>query len=288
MSRNRTIFILSLLVVVLVWFSAGMGLFFSNNGQPRNVVSIYGETVQLFGDGVYANNSMLKATTAKGSDMVMLLVSLGLLVTTLKRNTGTRTKLLHGGFLISLLYYSATMAFGVAYSRMFLAYLVLFSCAFFAVVFTMIDLNETIQPVDQNKKYTGTAIFTMLSGCTVLVWFMSILPTVFTDAPLDIISIYTTEPTFLIDIGLIFPTCLIGGVMLLRKKTMGYILPPVMLTFLTVIAVTVLGQTAVQLRYGVVGSIEQVIGYVVTFVVFGIIAAIVNMRFMLHCWPKAK
>ena len=288
MSKNRVVFWLSILVVILVWCSAGMGLFYRDGGQPRTVENMYGETVQLFGDGVYANNSMLKATTAKGSDCVMLLVSLGLLATTLKRDTGSKARLLHGGFLVPILYYSATTSFGITYSRMFLIYLFLFSAAFFTMVASMIDLNRTIHPVNKNTKYIGTAIFTMLAGCTVLVWLMSILPTVFSDAPLDIIEIYTTEPTFIIDIGLIFPTCVLGGIMLLKKKPLGYILPPIMLTFLAIIAVMVIGQTVMQLQYGVVISIQQVIGYVITFVVFGIIAAIVNTRFLHKCWPKSR
>ncbi|GHU70984.1 hypothetical protein FACS189450_06280 [Spirochaetia bacterium] len=250
--------------------------------------NIYGETVELFGDGVYANNFMLKAVTAKGSDLVMLLVSFGFLVCTLKRNTGQKVKLIHGGFLVSLLYHAATTAFGIAYNRMFLLYLFRFSAAFFAFVAVMIDLNATIQPANKEKKYTGTAIFTMVAGSTALVWLMSILPPLFTNAPLDIIDISTTEPTFIIDIGLIFPTCLVGGIMLPRKKPIGYILPPIMLTFLSVIAVTVIGQTAIQLHYGVIIFIQQVIGYVATFVVFGLIAAIVNTRFMLSCWPISQ
>ncbi|GHV41412.1 hypothetical protein FACS189490_08280 [Clostridia bacterium] len=288
LEKNRVVWRLSILVVILVWFNAGMGLFYSDGGQPRMVESIYGEIVRLFGDGVYANNSMLKATTAKGSDLVMLLVSLGLLAATLKRDAGAKARLLHCGFLVPILYYSATTAFGVAYSRMFLVYLLLFSAAFFATVAAMIDLSRTIQPVNKDKKFTGTAIFTILAGCTGLVWLMSILPTVFTNAPLDIIEISTTEPTFIIDIGLILPTCVLGGVMLLRKKTLGYILPPIMLTFLVIIAVTVIGQTAMQLYYGVVVSLQQVIGYVGTFVAFGVIAAIINTRFLYQCWPKSK
>jgi hypothetical protein len=263
-----------------------MGLFYSDGGKPEFVENIYGETIQLFGDGVYANNSMLKATTAKGSDLVMLLVSLGLLIATLKRDSGPKAKLLHGGLLVSILYYSATTAFGITYSRMFMLYLIAFSVAFFTFVVSMIDMNTTIKPVNKDRKYAGTAIFTIIAGCTALVWLMSILPTLFTGIPLDIIDVSTTEPTFIIDIGLIFPTCLIGGIMLLKKKQAGYILSPVMLTFLAVIAVTVIGQFAVQLYYGVVISIQQVIGYVVTFVVFGFAAIIINTRFMLKCWPN--
>jgi ammonia channel protein AmtB len=127
--------VLSIVVVVLVWCSTGFGLFFSNGGQPRTVESMYGEQVQLFGDGVYANNSMLKATSAKGSDLVMLLFSVGLLLTTFTRGKGAKSCLLHGGFLVSILYYAATTAFGITYSRMFLVYLLLFSASFSRLVF---------------------------------------------------------------------------------------------------------------------------------------------------------
>ncbi len=241
----------------------------------------------MFGNGVYANNSMFKATTAKGSDIVMLLVSVGLLITALKQNPGNKTRLLHGGFLISILYYSATTVFGLAYSKMFLFYVALFSTALFTFIISVIDLGNTIQSVVDDKKHTGTAIFTIAAGCTALVWLMSILPTLFTNAPLDIIEVSTTEPTFVIDIGLIFPTCMLGGILLLKNNRWGYVLPPIMLIFLTVIAVTVVGQTVVQLQYGVIISIQQVIGYVGTFVVFGCISAIVSTRFMLKCWPNA-
>jgi hypothetical protein len=279
-SKRGTIFWLTIRVCCLVWFNAGMGLLYSDGGKTRVVENIYGQTIELFGDGVYANNSMLRATTAKGSDLVMLLVSMALFAAAFRRSTSPKAKLIHAGLLVPILYYSATTAFGVAFGRMFLAYVALFSVVLYAFIVTMIDLVATVKPAAMDRKYTKTAVFTMLSGCTVMVWLMSILPTLFTSAPLDIIEISTTEPTFIIDIGIIFPTCLYGGVMLLKKKPMGYILPPIMLTFLSVIAATVLGQTAVQLRYGVVVSIEQVVGYVGSFVIFGIIAAIVNLRFL--------
>jgi len=288
MSKSKAVFWLSLIVVALVWCSAGMGLFYSDSGQPGIVENIYGETIRLFGDGVYANDSIFKAATAKGSDLVMLIVSLGLLAATLKRDGGIRARLLHGGFLAPVLYYSATTAFGVTYNRMFLVYLLLFSAAFFAMIVSMVDLNETVHPANEDGKFTGTAIFTILAGCTTLVWLMSILPAAVTGEHLDIIEIYTTEPTFIIDLGIILPACIFGGVMLLRKKVIGYVISSIMLNFLAVMAVTVIGQAAMQLHYGVAASVRQVIGYVATFVVFGAIAAVVNANFLKNCWPKSK
>ena len=286
MEANKTIVLLSVAVVLFVWLNAGMGLFYSDGGSPRYVESIHGERVQLFGDGVYANNSTFAAGIKKGTDLVTLFVSAGLLIAALKRDKGPKTKLLHAGLLTSILYYSATLALETVFNRLFLSYAALLSLASFALVFTVVDLYNTVRPADTEGRHTKTAVFTMITGVTALVWLMDIIPTVFTGIPPDFLSIYTTSPTKLIDMGLIFPVCVMGGVMLLQKKTMGYILPPIMLTFLSVIAVTVMGQTALQRSYGVVLPAHQLAGYVGLFVVFGSIAVVVNFRFMQRCWPK--
>ena len=79
-----------------------------------------------FCNGVYANNSTFTATIRKGSDLVMLFVSVGLLAITLKRNMGQKIKLVHGGLLVSVLYYAATTAFETVYKQLFLLYTIMF------------------------------------------------------------------------------------------------------------------------------------------------------------------
>ena len=160
--------ILSLITVVLVCIIAGVGLFYSDGGSPRFVENIYGETVELFGDGVYANNSTFTATIRKGTDLVMLFVSAALLAAGLKRNTGHKMKLAHGGLLASVLYYAATTAFETVYNQLFLLYVCMFSAAFFAFAITIIDLYGTACANGIDSKHTKTAAFTMAAGCTVL------------------------------------------------------------------------------------------------------------------------
>jgi len=282
----KKITILSICLVLFVWISAGVGLFYRTDGQPRYVESIHGEVVQLYGSGIYANNSTFVATIARGTDLVMFFVAFGLLLTTLNRNKGVKTKLLHAGFLVSLLYYATTTAFERVFNQLFLVYTVMFGLAVFAFVFTMIDLSSTICFDEGGKTYRKTAIFTMLAGCSVLVWLMDIIPTVFTGVPPEFISIYTSSPTKILDIALIFPACITGGIWLMRKRPMGYVLPPIMLTFLAVIAVTVIAQTAVQIIYDVYVPAYQLVGYVGTFALLGIFAIVINLRFMFHCWPN--
>ena len=286
MRDDKIIILLSVLVIVFLWFSAGMGLFYSDGGIPRYVESIHGVTVQLYGDGIYANQSILTAGTRKGTDAVMLVLSVGFLVATFKRNLGDKAKLIHGGLLFSILYYSVTLAFETVFNRMFLVYAALLSVAFFAFIFTMIDLNATVRPVNKDGTHTKTAIFTMVCGCAGLVWLMDIIPATITNVPPDFMSIYTTNPTKFLDIGIFFPSFVLVGIMLLKKETVSYVFTPLLLLFVPFIAVVVIGQTAFHMAYGVYIPVNQLIGYVGVFVVLGSSALIVNISFMLRCWPK--
>ena len=289
MEKNeKTIVLLSILAVLFVWFNAGMGLFYSDGGSFRYVESIHGVTVQLFGDGVYANHSTFIAGIRKGTDFVMLLVSFGFFIATLKRNKGNKTKLLHGGLLFAIFYYALTLTFETVFNRLFLSYTALLSISFFAVIYTFIDLKNTILPANKDGQHTKTAIFTIITGFSGLVWLMDIIPTIFSNVPPDFLSIYTTSPTKAIDIGLLFPMFVLCGIMLLNKKAAGYFLAPIMLMFVSFIAFVVVGQTAFQMIFGVDVALYQLIGYVVTFIVFGSIAIIVNIKFMLRVWPKSK
>lgn len=288
MKNEKIIIKLSAILVLLVWFNAGIGLLYSGNGSPRYVESIHGETVQLFGSGIYANNSAFSAAIRIGTDLIMLLVSAVFLITALKRSAGIKMKILHSGLLVSILYYSVTAAFETVFNPLFLSYTAMFAVALFVFIFSLVDLNNTVKSGNKEYKHTKTAVFTMLSGMTALVWLMDIIPSTLTGIPPDFMSIYTTSPTKIIDMGLIFPTCVMGGVMLLQKKAAGYILPPMMLIFLSIISVIVVGQTVVQMLHGIFVPIQQLVGYVGLFVVFGLFAAIVSTRFMFRCWPKIR
>ena len=286
MERNKLITLLSVSVILLVWFNAGIGLFYSDGGSPRYFESMHGLTVQLFGDGVYANHSFLVAGIRKGTDGVMLLLSVGFLAATLKRGMGHKAKLIHGCLLFPILYYAVTLAFETVYNRMFLAYAALLSAAFFAFIFTMIDLHATVQPKDKDAKHTKTAIFTMICGCSGLVWLMDIIPATISNMPPEFMSIYTTSPTKFLDIAIFFPSYILTGVMLLKKRAVSYIFVPILLSFVSFIAVVVIGQTISHIILDVYIPVYQLIGYVGVFVVLGSAAAIVNARFMLRCWPK--
>ncbi|NLL47470.1 MAG: hypothetical protein GX249_02705 [Firmicutes bacterium] len=269
-------------LVALTLVSTTVGLFYSTGEERFSVSNIYGETIELYGDGIYRYNSVLKAGGNKGTDLVMLFVALTLAFLTARRSEDRRSRYIRGGLLAGLLYYSACLVFGVTFNGLFLVYVLQFSTSLFALIFLIIDLLREghLARVLAGKRLRGTAIFLLVSGGSVLVWLEFIIPALLSRQPLSTIEVYTTEPTFVLDLAIVLPVYVGCAISLLRQRVLGYELAPVLLTFITIIGVTVIGQNVFQSALGVFIPFRQLLGLVVSFVVLGAIATFLNTRLL--------
>lgn len=282
-SNSNTILKLSYAIIFLTLIISCAGLFYSNGGEPFFVNTIFGDSIKLYGDGIYAYNTMLKAGSNKGTDMVMLLVILLFTLATLFYRRNSKAKLLHIGFLSGLLYYSTSLSFGTTYNRLFPLYLMLFSCTLFLFIIEFNYLRSNIILPEQllHKNLKSTKTFMILAGCSVFVWLTFIIPsTLFGE--MSFLEIYTTEPTFIIDLGIILPTCLTCAYKLHRKEPLGYYIVPIILTLITIVGICVIGQTIFQTSLGIVLSTGQLFGLVISFIILGTIAIKLNVSFIKH------
>jgi len=272
------------IIIVLTLISTTVGIFYSTGGDRLTVENIYGESIELYGDGIYKYDSVLKAGGNKGTDLVMLIVLFLFFFFTIKKEKSTKYRVLHIGLLSGLVYYSACLVFSVTFNRLFLIYVLLFSSSFFALIFLLSELfKENNMPKNIiSKSFIGTALFLIISGSSVLVWLEFIIPALVNGQPLSIIGVYTTEPTFVLDLGIVLPVYFGCGIALLKKKEISYNLAPVLLTFITIVGLTVIGQNIFQSYIGVEIPIRQLLGLVISFAVLGAVAIILNMRFLKH------
>ncbi len=97
---------------------------------------------------------------------------------------------------------------------------------------------------------------------------------------MEIIDTYTTEPTFAIDLAIILPSALFCGITLLKKKAVAYQLAPVLLILLTGAGICVILQTIVQSALGFVLDAGQLFGLVISFVILGTIALLLNIKLL--------
>ncbi len=262
--------------------SSLLGLFYTFGGETRDVENIYGQTITLFGDGIYKNDSVFKVAITKGTDIAVVIVALLLLVTIVFLRNKQYAPFIQVGLLSIILYATTCLIMGTTFNNLFLLYLLQFSFLFFTFIFTLYDLLSRNSFKDEfyKKKLYGTALFLIISGLSVLQWLAFIIPAITSKVPMKIIDVYTTEPTFVIDLAIILPTAIYCSIMLITKKTFAYQLAPVLLILLTGVALCVICQTIVQSILGVSITLSELIGLVIVFVILGSISIFINFTIL--------
>lgn len=278
----RKIDLLCYIIVLLTLVTTTVGLLYSTGGERIFVENIYGEIIELYGDGIYKYNSVLKAGANKGTDLVMLIVAVIFAFLTLIKEKYAKFRFWQVGALFGLLYYASCLVFGVTFNQMFPIYVMLFSTALFAMIYLMQDLLKTESLIEavKRKSFKGTAIFLLICGSSTLVWMEYIMQAIISGEPLSIIEIYTTEPTFVFDLGIVLPIYIITAIALLKKKSIGYMLTPILLSFIVIVGLTVIGQNAFQMSMGIDIPFEDFMILVVSFVILGMIATILNVKYI--------
>lgn len=241
---------------VLALATSLAGLLWPGAGEPVPFETVRGETVLLYGQGLYRYDTLFSAGAFKGSDLLVLFGVLPLLVVGLAgyRRGSLRATFLLAGTLSYLLYNGASMAFGAALNPLFLVYVALFSSSLFAFVLalTVIDRAELPAHIEPRLPRRAAAAILFLAGPgTALLWLSDIVgPLLEGRAPVGLGS-YTTLFTYGLDIGLIAPAATLAGILLLRRDPLGYVLGVPILVLCALIGPMVILQTVMQLRVGV-------------------------------------
>jgi hypothetical protein len=275
---------LSSLIAVLALIAAGAGLFWRDAGRPFAFTTLHGQTIQIYGQGLYRYDTFFKAPINRGTDAATLLAGLPLLVlATLSYRRGSlRGGVLLTGVLAYFLYNSASLAFGVAYNPLFLVYIAYFSASLFAFVlaFTSIDLRALSTHISPRLPYRGIAAFVFVAGLTVFVWLIDIIGGLAQGQAPPGLASYTTEITSAIDLGIIAPTAFLTSILLLRRAPLGYLLACIILVLLAIIGMVVVAQTVAQTLAGITLSTGEYVGKVGTFVIMSLIAIWLAVRLL--------
>jgi hypothetical protein len=273
------------LIVILTLIAAGAGLSWQSEGNPYNFSTLYGETVQIYGQGVYEHDTVFSAGASLGADLIALFVALPLLVISFVLY---RRGSLRGGFLLAsalayYLYYSASLGFIVAYNNLYLVYLALFSASFFAFILslTMFDLPTLPNRISARLPKLGLTIFMFVAGSgTAFIWLSDVINALTTGGVPEALGVNISLITYTLDVGIIAPATLLAGVQLLRRAPLGYLLTGILTIMLALIGAMVVGQTIMQLNVGVELSPGQMVGKVGTWVVMGGIALWLSTAFL--------
>ena len=265
------------LIIVLTLISAGVGLFYRAGSGPFPFTTVHGESVQMAGQGIYFYDTLFTASLSWGTDLVTLFVCLPLLALAawLTQRGSLRGGILLTGVLAYFLYYGASLGLGIAYNRLFLVYIALFSASFYAFIlaFTAFDLGSLAERISPHFPRRGAAIFMIVVGLGLaLIWLSDAVAAAIANRPPAGLGPYTTIVTYTLDIGIIAVACIVAAVQLFRRAALGYLLSGVLNIMLVLVAAMVVGQTVMQLRAGVPLTPGEIIGKSASFVVMGCFA----------------
>lgn len=288
MKSSRIVIWLIWLIAVLALFAAGNGLIYQNGGSSFSFTTLYGQSVQIYGQGLYRYDIPLTAVGYRAADAVTLVLALPLLIISLLlyRRGQFRGGLLLTGVLAYFLYTYGSMAFGAAYNPLFLVYVVLFSASLFALVLSLMsfDVPELPAHFSTGLPRRGIGVFLIISGVILaLVWLaLSTIPALLASTvPLEVAS-YTTFITGVVDIGIVSPVLIVSGALLLRNIPLGYLLSSTMLVFTVTLGMSLLAAGIAQLVTGVV-TIGQFIGFTVPFAMLTLIALVLTIILFRTC-----
>lgn len=74
-SDNKALYILTIAIIFFAIVSSAMGLFYMDGGRPYNFVNQYGDTIKIYGDGIYTHDSYFKALISRGTDFTILFIA---------------------------------------------------------------------------------------------------------------------------------------------------------------------------------------------------------------------
>jgi hypothetical protein len=274
---SRSVIWLSSLVAVLALLSTIVGLF--SQGGPGEFAfrTVRGETVQMYGHGIYRYDTLFQAAINRGTDAVTLVLGIPLLVVSVLLNRGgsLRGRLLLTSALASFLYVYTNVALSTAYNNLFLVYVALFAASLFALALAVrsIDLQMLASRFSPHLPRRAPAIFMFAAGVvTAIIWLSDVLPMLLQGQPPKHLDSYTTMVTYVLDLVIIIPASILAGFLLLRRSPLGYLIAFALLGIIVLLAPAIVAQTVSQLVVGVSLTPGEILGPVVGFVILGLVA----------------
>lgn len=261
---------LSIVIIIMLCICTILGILSMNFTKSFDVVNQYGDLVTIFGSGIYAGDTYFKAPISIGTDFCILFLFVPLFIRAYikkQKDNSNKNRLNFMSFYGVAFYYSASISFGLKYNQLHLIYIALFGCTLFG----MLKIMREIEMDKINCSLTkGLKIFLIVSGIVLIIaWLPDIIPTIFNGRPIQLIGVYTTEITYVLDMGIIAPMCLICLCMLRKKDALGTVILATILKLCIIIGIMIIPQSICQYLSGADMPLPVLITKALSFIALG-------------------
>ncbi|OFX63088.1 MAG: hypothetical protein A2066_03525 [Bacteroidetes bacterium GWB2_41_8] len=284
MLYKKTVSILVICIALLASIAATAGIFTSQGSGPYEFKTIHGQTVTIYGKGLYRHMSADVAIQGIAQDYITLFLAAPLLLLALlwARRGSLKGKFILAGtlgyiFLTYLFYMNMAM-----YNSFFLVYVCLTGLTFFALALNLLSININHLPQFFSnpvpvKFIGGFLIFNAL--CITLLWLSVIVPPLIdqTIVPLAV-QHYTTLTVQAFDLSLFLPISFVSGFLLIKKHKFGFLMAPVYLVFLSLLMTALIAKIVAMANAGV--NVMPAIVVIPCIAVISIICAFILLKNM--------
>ncbi|MDZ7659658.1 hypothetical protein [Fodinibius sp.] len=278
MKYRKSITILSSIIIILAVVAASMGIFSTGGPDPYTIETVRGETVTVYGKGLYKHMSQDVAPQGIAQDYITLSVAVPLLFLSLiwARRGSLKGRFLLAGtlgyFLVTYLFY---LVMGM-YNMLFLVYVILLGTSFFAFAKTLLsfDLTNLSERFNESTPVKFIGGFLIFNSIAIgFMWLQVVIPPLLDGSIIPAqVEHYTTLIVQGLDLGLLLPLSFVAGLLFIKKRPFGYLLTPVYLIFLSIMMTSL---TAKVVAMGMLG--QNVMPAIVIIPFFGVVSIICSV-----------
>lgn len=258
---RKSIRFLVMVIAVFSFIATTSGIFTKQGHGQSEFKSVFGQTVSLYGTGLYKNDSVSMASQAIAQDYVTLFVGIPLLLLSLYLSEKglIKGRLLLTGTLGYFLYTYTSYSFLSMYNSMFLIYVLLMSASFFSFTMAMmsIDMQKLCFYFDERLpvKFIGTFLL-FVSFVFGMMWLGKIVPSLISQNPPAGLEHYTTLVIQALDLGFVIPAGILAGILVIKRTPLGYLLASIVIIKDITLVTAVTMMAVLQLFAGINVSIS--------------------------------
>lgn len=285
--RIPWLFALVIAAGLLSLVAALLGLFLPGGAGVTTVTTWRGESVELYGQGVYRDFTLFHGAGAKGTDTVTILGALPLLVAglALARRGSMRGMLLILGGLTWITYVYVRLALGATYTSLFLLYVATFGVGLSALIGLLlsVDLAALRLRLGPGVPRRGVGRFLIASGIvTAIIWLIEPVAALISGDPPASLDTASTLFTYGVDLAIIAPAAIFAGVLVLRGRAVGYLTGMPLLVLEALLAPLIIAQTIFQLDAGVDLTVAGALGPIAGFMMLAVVATWMIVQVLRH------